>query len=61
LDQRKLKLEKAGRNCTVRSFIIRQILLVYQTKNDEMGGKCSTHERYEKCINDSVGKPEGNI
>jgi hypothetical protein len=24
-----------------------------------MGGACSTHERYEKCVQYLVGKPEG--
>jgi len=30
--------------------MLHQILLDDQIKEDEMGGTCSTHRRYEKCI-----------
>jgi hypothetical protein len=31
-----------------------------QVKKDEMGGACSTNGGEDECIEDMVGKPEGN-
>jgi hypothetical protein len=53
-----VKLEKeAGQNTTVKSFT--KYYWDDQIKEDEMGGACSAHG-HEKCVQNFVGKPEGN-
>jgi hypothetical protein len=36
-----------------------QMLLEDEVKVNQVGGICSTHGRYEKCIQNFFGKPEG--
>jgi hypothetical protein len=50
LDPRGRKWQEAGEHCIMRSFITCTLHKIFQIKEYEMGGTCSTYGRDEKCI-----------